>query len=101
MTSSSAVQASDAVTGCSSGQAPLAGATGLPSRCRAAVARALTGFQSAITRSQVGMPDVGTNTLDTVETGKTRMDAWAAVSSLPMTRPRYMPTQVAATWKGT
>jgi len=38
----SAVQARDAVMGCSSGQAPLAGATGLPDSWRIAAARALT-----------------------------------------------------------
>ena len=45
--SSSAVQASDATTGWSSGHAPFAGAAGLPNIWRVAAARALTGFQSA------------------------------------------------------
>ena len=83
---SSAVQARDAATGCSSGQAPLAGPAGLPNNCRAAAATALTGFQSAIVRSQAGMPPVGTNTLDSMVTGKIRIEACAAVCSLPMTR---------------
>src|SRR5579862_673392 len=95
-TSRSAVQARLAVTGCSSGHAPLDGPTGLPNNCLTAAATALIGFQSAIARSQAGMPEVGTNTLDSIVIGKIRIEACAAVSSLPITRPRYMPTQIIA-----
>jgi len=70
--SSSAVQTREAMTGCSSGHAPLAGAAGLPNSFRVAVATALTGFQLAIRRSQAGMPEVGTKALDRPTTGKIR-----------------------------
>ena len=79
----------------------MAGAVGLPNSCRMAAASALTGFQSAMVRSHGGIPEVGTKTLDTVVNGKTRIPACPAPSSVPMTSPRYMPTQVAANWKAT
>ena len=34
------------------------------------------------------MPAVGTNTLDSIVIGKIRIEDCAAVSSLPMTKPR-------------
>jgi hypothetical protein len=57
---SSAVQASVAGTGCSSCHVPFAGACGLPNRSLIAAASALTGFRSAMARSQGGIPEVGT-----------------------------------------
>jgi hypothetical protein len=70
----------------------------LPNSSRTAAASALTGFQSAIARSQAGIPPVGTNTLDSIVTGNTRIDACPAACSLPSTSPTYMPIQVAANW---
>src|SRR5262249_3754975 len=87
-----------AQTGCSSGHAPFVGTCGLPNSSRTAVASALTGFQSAIVRSQAGIPLVGTNTLDTIVTGNTRIDACPAACSLPKTSPTYMPIEVGANW---
>ena len=92
---SSAIQARQAGTGCSSGQVPFAGTVGLPNSSRIAAARALTGFQSAMARSQAGIPVVGTKTLDSMVTGNTRTDACDAASSFPISSPRYMPIQVA------
>ena len=66
-----------------------------------AAATALIGFQSAMVRSQGGMPPVGTKTLEIAVTGNTRIDACPAASSLPSTSPMYMPIQVAANWKAT
>jgi|NGEPerStandDraft_6_1074524.scaffolds.fasta_scaffold39888_1 hypothetical protein len=62
---------------------------------------ALRGFQSARTCSQEGIPTAGTKMLEIIAKGNTRMDNCAAVCSLPMIRPRYMPSQVAANWKAT
>lgn len=47
---------------------------GLPKRFRQADATALTGFQFATTRSQAGMPWVGTKVFDTNTIGKKKMN---------------------------
>jgi hypothetical protein len=65
------------------------------------VATVLTGLASATARSQPGMPVVGTKTFETIATGSARTDSCAAVSSRPMTSPRYIPTQVIANWNST
>jgi hypothetical protein len=53
------------------GQGRLWAATlGLPKSWRHAATRALTGFQFAMARSQVGMPAVGTKALETMAMGK-------------------------------
>ena len=64
-------QAKVAVRGCCSGHDPCAGVmVGFPKSWRLAATRALMGFQSAMKRSQVGMPSVGTKLLDSAEMGK-------------------------------
>ena len=61
-----AIQITELRIGFSSGQAPFVGDVGFPRRVRAAAAKALSGFQSAMTRSQAGIPAVGTKTLDSI-----------------------------------
>ena len=64
-------QSSDVTTGCCIGQSWMAAdGFGLPKRSRAAAVTALTGFQSAMTRTTVGMRSVGTSALETNASGK-------------------------------
>src|SRR5215469_16507492 len=76
-------QPSAVQTGCCMDQAELiADGFGLPHSSRHAAVTALTGFQSAMVRSQSGMPRVGTSALETNEMGnRTRKPKDWAVST--------------------
>src|ERR1700678_3466820 len=64
-------QSSAAASGCSTGQEWLGGrGLGVPHRVRTAEVTELTGFQSAISRSQLGMWRVGTKALEMNASGK-------------------------------
>ena len=70
---------------------------GLPKRSRQDDATALTGFQSATTRSQEGMPWVGTKVLETNTRGRKKMKPTAAAASGFFTSiPAQAPTHVMA-----
>jgi hypothetical protein len=75
---------------------PAAGTPGLPNSDRQAATAALTGFQSEIARSQAGIPEVGTNELETMVTGKASGTRLSAVASFFTSSPRNTPAQVTA-----
>src|SRR6266498_2599287 len=85
-----------ATTGCWSGQAAPAAAPGLPNRSRQAATAALTGFHSAITRSQAGMPLVGTKVLPSIVSGKTSGVMASMVSGLRIVSPSAIPAHATA-----
>ena len=94
--SSSSDQPMVAVMGCWSGQlACAAAAPGLPNSCRQAATSALTGLQSAIVRSQPGIPVVGTKLLEIMVTGKASGRNASTVSGR-MLRPMNTPPQLSA-----
>src|ERR1700722_8418315 len=73
-------QARTASSGCCIGHADTADDGTLPpNRFRHMAATALSGFQLAKSRSQAGIPWVGTNALDTNDSGRNRTNpmAWA------------------------
>lgn len=86
-----------ACTGCASGHGELgAGPTASPNSERHAAATVLTGFHSAIARSQPGIPPIGTKTLLTMPIGNTSSPACPAISSRPHSTPTKKPIQTIA-----
>jgi hypothetical protein len=73
-------------------------ADGSERQLSARVPLAVTRFQSAIVRSQAGMPEVSTKELDTMVTGKTSGSRLSGVASFFASSPRNTPVQVTAYW---
>ncbi len=64
---------------------------GFPKRLRAAAVTALTGFQSAMTRTTVGMRSVGTSALETNASGKRTIRPSPCADSGPLLRIPMQP----------
>src|SRR3954471_12971161 len=94
----SAHQASEATTGCSSGQAVEAAPPALPKSWRTAATMADTGFHSAIVCSTDGSVSDGTNAFDKNVSGKIVRNAkpWTA-SGERASSPSSVPNQIEQT----